>query len=306
MKKLYSSWVFSPSGEARVGKGRILIGNDALALLRQAGVSPRPFESAGLQSYSRKKADSQFFFVVNASDAVIDTMVTMPVSRFKTIRFFDPLTGKISLAKPIAGNIRIRLRPHESVIVAMDNQLSRASTHVYDDSPKISQVLNNGWSVRFVEGGPSLPAGRTLTQLDMWTGFGDTTYNNFSGTGVYSTRFTLKDADTYRWKLDLGLLSATAEVWINGKKAGELVGPDFQLEIPKGLLNATNNIEVYVSSLMANRIAYMDRNSIPWKIFYNINMSARVRDNLRNGVFDAGKWQPLPSGLKGPVTLLGY
>jgi hypothetical protein len=54
---------------------------------------------------------------------------------------------------------------------------------------------------------------------------------------------------------------------------------------------------------MANRIIYMDRNNIPWKKFYNINMSARKKENLKNGVFDASAWQPLASGLSGPVTL---
>jgi hypothetical protein len=54
---------------------------------------------------------------------------------------------------------------------------------------------------------------------------------------------------------------------------------------------------------MANHIAYMDRNNIPWKIFYNINMPARKRENAKNGIFDASAWKPLPSGLSGPVTL---
>ncbi|HYJ37192.1 MAG TPA: hypothetical protein VEV87_01190, partial [Chitinophagaceae bacterium] len=57
-------------------------------------------------------------------------------------------------------------------------------------------------------------------------------------------------------------------------------------------------------NLMANRIAYMDRNKIPWKIFYNINMQARRRENLKDGLFDASTWQPLPSGLIGPVKLI--
>ena len=54
---------------------------------------------------------------------------------------------------------------------------------------------------------------------------------------------------------------------------------------------------------MANRISYMDRNNLPWKIFYNTNMPARRRENSKNGYFDASSWKPLPSGLSGPVTL---
>jgi hypothetical protein len=54
---------------------------------------------------------------------------------------------------------------------------------------------------------------------------------------------------------------------------------------------------------MANRIAYMDRNNIPWKIFYNTNMPARKRENVKNGLFDASAWKPLPSGLSGPSNI---
>jgi hypothetical protein len=54
---------------------------------------------------------------------------------------------------------------------------------------------------------------------------------------------------------------------------------------------------------MANRIAYLDRNNIEWKKFYNINMPARMRQNTKNGIFDASSWQPRESGLIGPVTI---
>ena len=54
---------------------------------------------------------------------------------------------------------------------------------------------------------------------------------------------------------------------------------------------------------MANRIIYMDKNNLPWKIFYNTNMPARIRDNVKDGLFNASSWKPLPAGLLGPVTL---
>jgi hypothetical protein len=75
------------------------------------------------------------------------------------------------------------------------------------------------------------------------------------------------------------------------------------VEIPAASLRATNKLEVLVSNLMANRIIYMDKNGMQWKKFYNINMSARKRENVKNGVFDASGWDPQDSGLAGPVTL---
>ena len=64
-----------------------------------------------------------------------------------------------------------------------------------------------------------------------------------------------------------------------------------------------NALEVKVSNLMANRIAWLDRNNIEWKKFYNINFAARLKENTKNGIFDASAWQPRESGLIGPVTI---
>jgi hypothetical protein len=43
---------------------------------------------------------------------------------------------------------------------------------------------------------------------------------------------------------------------------------------------------------------------VNWKRFYNINMPARLPENRGpDGLFTAAKWEPLESGLMGPVTL---
>jgi len=94
-----------------------------------------------------------------------------------------------------------------------------------------------------------------------------------------------------------------AKVFLNGKKLATLIGPSFQLTIPSSDLLKNNKLEIIVANLMANRIAYMDRNNLPWKIFYNTNMPARKKENSKNGLFDASAWSPLPSGILGPVTL---
>jgi len=50
----------------------------------------------------------------------------------------------------------------------------------------------------------------------------------------------------------------------------------------------------------------MDKRGINYKKFYNINFAARERKNLdENGVCTEKNWQPLESGLIGPVKLIG-
>jgi hypothetical protein len=105
------------------------------------------------------------------------------------------------------------------------------------------------------------------------------------------------------WLLDLGKVNETAEVVLNGKKIATLIGPNFTVAIPSAGMKEKNTLEIIVANLMANRIAYMDKNHILWKKFYNTNMPARKRENSKNGLFDASQWEPLPSGLLGPVTI---
>ena len=127
---------------------------------------------------------------------------------------------------------------------------------------------------------------------------------NFSGTVKYSITFD-KPNNSPAYVLDFGKINATAEVILNGKKVGTLIGPTFQLVIPGENFRQSNTLEIIVSNLMANRIAYMDRNKINWKKFYNINMPARKKENSKDGLFDASAWDPVPSGLIGPVTITG-
>jgi hypothetical protein len=104
--------------------------------------------------------------------------------------------------------------------------------------------------------------------------------------------------------LSLGKVHETAEVFLNGKRLATLIGPEFKMMISSTELKSNNQLEVVVANLMANRISYMDKNNLPWKIFYNTNMPARKRENIgKNGLFDASSWKPFPSGLLGPVTL---
>ena len=158
--------------------------------------------------------------------------------------------------------------------------------------------------LQFISGGPKLPTSDTVVNnLVSWTELNDAG-KNFSGVARYSISFEKPKDFSKAFLLDLGRVHETAEVQLNGKKLATLIGPNFQVVIPAAELKQNNELVVLVANLMANRISYMDRNNLPWKIFYNTNMPARKRENVgKNGLFDASSWMPLPSGLLGPVTL---
>ena len=78
---------------------------------------------------------------------------------------------------------------------------------------------------------------------------------------------------------------------------------ELEMDIPAEKFKGQDELVVRVANSMANRIAYMDKKGVDWKIFYNVNMSARKKENVKNGIFDASDWEPKSSGLLGPVTL---
>jgi len=220
---------------------------------------------------------------------------------------FDPMVGKNGLARwrTSANGIEVylQLQPFESVIVQTYNGKKAGNQYVYTQTNGDSKEIAGEWTIEFLSGGPILPKKINTSQLKSWTEFEGEEVKNFSGTAKYSINFQKPAGTPGSWLLDLGKVEETAEVFLNGKKLATLIGPSFQVVVPGSLLKANNQLEIIVANLMANRIIYMDKNNIPWKIFYNTNMPARKRENTKNGLFDASSWKPLPSGLLGPVSI---
>jgi hypothetical protein len=163
--------------------------------------------------------------------------------------------------------------------------------------------IASNWGIQFLEGGPILPQRVNLEKLGSWTNLVGDDVKHFSGLAKYTTTFSKPSSFAMAYQLNLGQVHETAEVFLIGKKLATLIGPLFQLTILTSEVKDTNMLEVVVANLMANRICYIDKYGLPWKIFYNTNMPAHRKDNTKNGLFDASRWTPLPSGLLGPVTL---
>ena len=91
----------------------------------------------------------------------------------------------------------------------------------------------------------------------------------------------------------------SARVRINGQDAGTLWAVPYRCSIGKFLHAGKNTIEIEVTNLPANRIAEMDRKGVNWRIFKDINIAAL---GYKKGNY-AG-WEPVPSGLLGPVQII--
>jgi len=102
--------------------------------------------------------------------------------------------------------------------------------------------------------------GVTPFSLTPWTRTG---LVNFSGTAVYEKSFTLPASYLgRRLILDLGRLSAVAEVWVNEQKAGTVVWKPYRLDITSSVRPGENRLKVIVTNTEANARAVGAQNPI--------------------------------------------
>lgn len=296
--------VFKKAGK---GKGKFIICDDLNVLLNESNARKENFVKQGLSVLRRKNKEGTVYFINNRTDKKFNDWIRLN-ERPASVAFFDAMTGETGLAKwreneKGAIEVFIQLQSYQSLIVQAYNSKKTGKIFPYAEAIDESQEIKGDWTIEFLDGGPVLPPKVTSNKLRSWAELDGDDVKNFSGTAKYSILFEKPAGNSSSWILDLGKVNETAEIILNGKKIATLIGPVFQCSVPSSVFHQTNKLEIIVANLMANRIAYMDRNNIPWKIFYNTNMPARRRENVKNGLFDASAWKPLPSGLSGPVTL---
>jgi alpha-L-rhamnosidase len=303
--------MLSTAGSAGLHAGTegVLQGDDLEITLTRAGVARERLVDHGLLFARRIDARGRFYFVSNRTDRVVEGWIPLH-SAAAAAMVFDPMNGRrggahVRRSEPGTLEVYLQIPQGGSLILAEAARAAR-ERHDFYTTAGAPATVEATWSVRFLKGGPALPAARTIDRLISWTAFeGDDRVRSFSGTARYSTTFAMPEADKAdAWQLDLGRVHESARVRLNGRDLGVLIGPAFRLALDPGSLRASNVLEVTVTNLSANRIADLDRRGVIWKKFYNVNMPARLPQNRGgDGLFTASKWEPLDSGLLGPVTL---
>ncbi|RYF98144.1 MAG: glycoside hydrolase family 2 protein, partial [Chitinophagaceae bacterium] len=304
------------TSRAAIGNGFFVVSEDAGALLRACKVRKETLHESKLAFIRKQNQQGTLYFISNNSESEFNGWINLSAVAERTgVAAFDPMNGAKGLLLTRLGEDNqqetyLKLQAGESVLLQVSAKRITAEPFITYDKQAAPTILSGKWQLEFLEGGPSLPQSRTIQSLVPWTMLNDTTADNFSGLAKYSLNFekpVLAKTDTHSelyWELAIDEVYHTAEVFLNGKSLGAAVGPGYKWIIKDADLAQSNKLEIEVANLMANRIAYMDRNNLPWKIFYNTNMPARKKENSKNGLFDASSWKPLPSGLKGAATLV--
>jgi hypothetical protein len=292
-------------GIADIGTGHILAGPLRTAL-DYMHIEREELRDLGLQYIRRDLGDGKYYYLVNHTDHRIEGYIPLNVPPGSAL-IMDPQDGRLGRAETMegAGKMRVRLQmePGEALIVRTGNATTRSSAiqpWKYLGQRGVVRTLTGPWSLDLTAGGPVLPAGRKLDSLTYWNTLSDTAAA-FSGTGVYTTQFVCNDLSAGEYLLELKGVKESARVRINGKEAGFAWSFPFRLRIKDYLHTGKNSISIEVANLMANRIRDMDRKGLHWRNYHEINFV-----NIQYKPFDASGWQPLPSGLAGPVTITSY
>ena len=294
---------------ATSGKGMFWEGKEIKYLLANADVRHETYLADNkLKCIRRKITGGEYYFIINDGKETFNNWVLLN-TKLQHAVLFDPMQQRSGVAKTRQGDantldIFLHLAPGESCVVQTSATKLSGSKFPYTEVDGDAIVLNGKWDLKFLSGGPSLPASAIVNGLISWTSLDIPGVKEFSGTAEYSTNFKKPTLNATAWLLDLGDVKESATVVLNGKKIATLIGPSYTVTVLASALKTDNVLQVIVTNGMANRIIDLDKRGVEWKKFYNINMSARLAENRGpDGLFTAAKWEPKPSGLLGPVTI---
>ena len=279
---------------------QVYTGSDWEKILMKNGVVQEEFAKLGL-TYIRKKTENggSIYFIANLSNTFSEGWIH--IGKKDMVKKYDPLSGESLLPNRIENGkseVFLSLLPGESCFVMAGK--SAAKQLVKQNTVKEFQVDGN-WDLSFIKGKPSLPKPAKLKALESWTVLPDSAVY-FSGTALYRIGFDASPelVKTGNVLLSLGDVREVAGVKINGKSVGTAWSIPFQLSVPAGILKEKGNVmEIEVTNLSANYMRLRDKQAPEWKKFYDINIV-----DITYKKFDASNWEPMPSGLLGPVKFL--
>jgi hypothetical protein len=306
LKQMVKSMVFVEAGNgirlAKIGYGELIIASDVRKALQYKNISGENLTASGLKFIRRDVNGDKYYYLVNHTAQKVDEFVPLNL-RAASVMILDPQTGNYGLAETKSVddkiNVRVQIDAGNSLILKTSKEkVSDVINWKYIKSSGTAMAVSGKWKLKFTNGGLILPHSQTLTDLVSWTTLADKNALGFSGQGEYTIawKLTSKSADDYI--LDLGDVRESARVWVNGQDAGILWHVPYQVSIGKYLKQGRNTMRIEVANLMANRIIDMDKRKVEWRKFNEINFV-----DLNYKPFDASNWEPMASGLLGPVTI---
>jgi hypothetical protein len=257
----------------------------------------------------RKTADADLYFLVNTSNHPVNGPTEFRING-RRVEWWDPLTEKIS-----APGDDLTFAPYESRIAVFSAQTStKASSNSggalagAEKSAERSIDLNSAWKITINGASSEMPT------LHSWTD--DTDWKQFSGQAIYDKIITLNPSGRpafltfgegtpipvgsekragsgMRAWLDSPVREA-AVVFVNGKRAGSVWCPPYEVNVTTLLRVGENTIRIIVGNLAVNAMAGHPEDYTQLIARYGERFQAQDMDQIAS----------LPSGLLGPVRLV--
>ncbi len=288
---------------------------DALAAVLKADVHPDMTLStpAPLVGFiHRKLANADIYFIANTSNEPVRTQARFRDAR-PTAEWLNPDSGAITRAAMEHGSIALDLAPYESRILLLHDGAPIGARPVDEGNVaagKLVADLSEGWSVRFDKTGYDEKMPRLLS----WTANPKTLY--YSGVATYTKSFDLPADAAHGARVILSFgegkpiqnpphhmgtqallnppIREAAVVLVNGKRAGTLWHPPYELDITPLLKPGSNTLEVRVANTAINE---RSGTSLPdYRLLW-------IRYGHRFAPQDMKHLEPVPSGILGAVKL---
>ncbi|MCD8182479.1 MAG: glycosyl hydrolase family 2 [Bacteroides sp.] len=292
-------------GEDSGADRNVLFGTDYARTLAQTAAVPEAMKTdLGLSCIRRANADGYHYFISALTGKDTEAWVPMAVSA-RSAMLYNPMDGSSGKArlrcKDGKTEVFLQLASGASVIL---KTFTDADVQVEDWNylkPSGDTIALSGtWDFRFVQSTPEVSGVPGAVSLGSWTDLSFEEAQTTMGTACYSITFNIDNpASAADWMLSLGDVRESARVRINGQEVATLWAVPYRCTIGRYLRSGKNMLEVEVTNLPANRIADMDRRGVKWRIFKDINMAAL---GYKKGTY--ADWQPVPSGLLGPVLVV--
>ena len=290
--------------EYQIGKGRFLVGQQLDEMLNAVGARREALADHGLSLIRRTHPQGHHYFVTNLSGRHVEGWIGLSTNP-QSVVILDPLlnlSGKAAVRRAKSGGMEVYLQvpPGQSYILrCFATRTVNGPQWKYLAPSGKPYEIEGKWEIRFLEGGPTLPATLTTEKLVSWPELGSAETRAFSGTAVYRIQFKRPVISSAEWVLEVGTVYESARVRLNGRAAGVLWSFPFQIAVGHLLREGENLLEIEVTNTPANRVADMARRQVKLTEYHNTKFV-----NIKYEPFDASGWEPLASGLLGPVRLM--
>jgi len=257
----------------------------------------------------RKLPDADVYFVVNTDNRPHTFDATFRTTRTGA-EWWDPFTGKVAGAGTDR-TLSMDLEPYESEVVVFTDHPAPAQKE--RPSARFAPIdLTHSWKVTFDKTGSS----ETMQTLHSWAD--DEAQKYYSGTATYERAVEIPSdvANAGNVLLDFGTgtpvertqlhqagmrtwydapLRDAAVVYVNGKLAGPVWHPPYQIDIAPLLHPGTNELKIVVANTAINELA--GRAAPDYRLLnlrYGEKFTPQDMDHL----------EPLPSGILCPLRLV--